>query len=160
LLQVESIDHENMAVTLKTAPALDLDGIQDRHPYLRRWDHTANSDDGAVWVVENSGEDLEDWTLLEDGVQIQFPAVDEGTEAPLYKTGDFWIIPARAATGDVQWPKENENGANAPLPKRLSPHGAIHYYAPLAIVTVDNNGNISPIPANKDMRRKLKKPWA
>jgi len=160
LLQVESIDHENMELTLKNAPALDLDGIQDRqHPYLRRWDHIANSDDWAVWVVESSGEDKKDWILLEAGVQIQFPAVDEGMEPPAYKTGDYWIIPARTATGDVQWPKENENGTNGPIPKRLSPHGVIHYYAPLAIVTVDNNGDISPIPANKDMRRKLKKSW-
>jgi hypothetical protein len=159
LLPVEGIDHENMEVTLKKAPALDLDGIQNRHPYLRRWDHTANSDDGAILVVESSGEDKEDWILLEDGVEIQFPAVDEGTEPPVYKTGDYWIIPARTATGDVQWPQENENGTNGPIPKRLSPHGVIHYYAPLAIVTVDINGVISPIPANKDMRRKLKKPW-
>lgn len=160
LLQVDVIDHENVEVTLKEAPALDLEGIQSRHPYLRRWDHTANSDDGAVWVAESSGEDNEDWILLEDGVQIQFSIGDEDTEPSVYKTGDYWIIPARTATGDVQWPKEQESENNGPMPKRLSPHGVIHYYAPLAIATVDNNGDITPIPANRDMRRKLKKPWS
>jgi hypothetical protein len=160
LLQVDVIDHENMEVTLKEAPALDLEGIQNRHPYLRRWDHTANSNDGAVWVAESSGEDNEDWILLEDGVQIQFPAVDEATEPPIYKSGDYWIIPARTATGDVQWPKEQENETTGPIPKRLSPHGVIHYYAPLAIATVDNNGDITPIHANRDLRRKLKRTWS
>ena len=159
LLQVEEIDTENMTVTLKNTPALDVDGIEDRHPYLRRWDHSADSDDGAVSVVESSGEDNEDWMLLEDGVQIQFPGTGEAAEPPVYKTGDYWIIPARTATGDVQWPQEEQISGDGPLPGRLSPHGVIHYYAPLAIVVVDNNGDLSPIPPNRDMRRKLKKPW-
>lgn len=160
LLQVEEVDHENMEVTLKKPPALELDKIQERHPYLRRWDHSSKADDGAVKVIESSGEEREDWILLEDGVRIQFPAVDTGMVPPFYKTGDYWIIPARTATGDVQWPKERENDTDGPVPKSLSPHGVIHCYAPLAIVTVGNNGDISTIPANKDMRRKLKKLWS
>jgi Family of unknown function (DUF6519) len=160
LLQVEGIDHENMAVTLKTTPALDVDGIEDRHPYLRRWDHTADADDWAVRVVESNGEENEDWMLLEDGVQVQFPGTGEAAVPPMYNTGDYWIIPARTATGDVQWPQEEQNAGDGPLPGRLSPHGVIHYYAPLAIVAVDANGDISPIPPNGDMRRKLKKLWS
>jgi hypothetical protein len=160
LLQVEIIDHENLEVTLKNAPALELDEIHERHPYLRRWDHTSNADDGDIVVIESSGEDKENWILLEDGVEIQFLAVDESAEPPVYKTGDYWIIPARTATGDVQWPKEQENETNSPMPKWLTPHGVIHYYSPLAIAMVDNNGDISPIPANKDMRRRLTKPWS
>jgi hypothetical protein len=158
LLQVEEIDHENMEVTLKNAPAIALDKIQERHPYLRRWDHTANSGDGAVKIIESSGEGKEDWILLEDGVRIQFPAVTEDDEPRLYITGDYWIIPARTATGDVQWPKERESDTDGPVPKSLSPHGIIHYYAPLAIINVVNEKilakNIS------DMRRKLIKLWA
>ena len=160
LFQVEEIDHENMEVTLKKPPTFELDKIQERHPYLRRWDHTANSGDGAVKIIESSGEDKEDWILLEDGVRIQFPAVIGDNEPRLYITGDYWIIPARTATGDVQWPKERENDTDDPAPKSLSPHGVIHYYAPLAIVTVGNSGDISTISANKDMRRELKKLWS
>jgi hypothetical protein len=124
---------------------------------LRRWDHSSNADDGAVRVFESSGEEREDWILLENGVRIQFPKTS-GNQAPVYKTGDYWIIPARTVIGDVQWPKERESDTDSPVAKALSPHGVNHYYAPLAIVTVDANGNIS-IAANQDMRRRLKKPW-
>ena len=161
LLQVEEIDHENMEVTLKKAPALALDKILDRHPYLRRWDHSSNADDGAVKVIENSGEEREDWILLEDGVRIQFPAVKVNVddEPRLYITGDYWIIPARTTTGDVQWPKEIQGNTNGLVPKALSPHGVKHYYAPLAVIKVDKNGEIPAPAAITDMRRKFKKPW-
>lgn len=153
LLQVDTIDPEKMEVTLKKAPELDLNGILDRHPYLRRWDHTADTADG-IPVVENSGEEENDWIKLEDGLQIQFPAVNE-SQAPLYKTGDYWIIPARTATGDVQWPKEKDSWGKL-VPKKLHPHGVQHYYAPLAVVTKGAEGNIK---TPKDMRRSLHKPW-
>lgn len=159
LIQVEEIDHENMTVTLKNTPTLDVNEIEERHPYMRRWDHAADSDDGAVSVVESSGEEDADWILLEDGVQVQFPAVGEVAVSPRYETGDYWIIPARTTIGDVQWPQKEQPGTGETLPAPLSPHGVIHYYAPLAIVAVDNNGDISPIPASRDMRRKLKKLW-
>jgi len=156
LLQVKEIDHEKMEVKLKIAPTQDLEGILDRHPYLRRWDHSSNADDGAVQVVESSGEEREDWILLEDGVRIQFPAVNQGVK-PVYKTGDYWIIPARTATGDVQWPQTQGN-MNGLVPKSLSPHGVEHYYAPLAVITVDVNGGIQT-DTGDGLRRKLKKPW-
>ena len=34
---------------------------------------------------------------LEGGVQVKF---EPGT----YKTGDYWLIPARTATGSIEWP--------------------------------------------------------
>ncbi len=38
---------------------------------------------------------------LADGIQIQFqPSASDN----LYRTGDYWLIPARVATGDVEWP--------------------------------------------------------
>jgi len=54
-----------------------------------------------------------------------------------YKTGDYWLIPARVATGDVEWP-----GA-ASTPVSLPPHGIEHHYAPLAILEIDNKGTIT-----------------
>jgi hypothetical protein len=92
---------------------------------------------------------------LEDGIQIQFQP------GATYRTGDYWLIPARVATGDVEWPKlrdaqgklvPDENGQ--PQPKPLPPRGVEHHYAPLAVIDVDNEGNISS-PVTDDLRRKF-----
>ena len=48
----------------------------------------------------------EGWLALEDGVEIQF--VDP--QNSVYRTGDYWLIPARVATGDVEWPRESVPG--------------------------------------------------
>jgi len=45
-----------------------------------------------------------------------------------YRTGDYWLIPARTATGDIEMAKRRE-GASCGAP----PHGIEHHYAPLAI---------------------------
>ena len=73
----------------------------------------------------------------------------------VYQTGDYWLIPGRTATGDVEWP----GPVATPLPLSLSPQGVEHHYAPLCNITVAANGNVSaPAPAD-DLRRKLKKIW-
>ena len=62
---------------------------------------------------------------LEDGVQIQFQA-SNGT----YMRGDYWLIPARTATGDIQWPKIPGTTSPAERP----PDGVAEHFAPLALV--------------------------
>jgi Family of unknown function (DUF6519) len=56
------------------------------------------------------------WIDLEDGVQIQFSAGGE------YRTGDYWLIPARVATGNVEWPQDDDLN-----PQPLPPHGIEHH---------------------------------
>jgi hypothetical protein len=41
-----------------------------------------------------------EWLDLEDGVQVWFKG--GGT----YRTGDFCLVPARTATGEVEWPRD------------------------------------------------------
>jgi hypothetical protein len=94
---------------------------------------------------------------LEDGVQIQFQPADPvqsqsrpSTPTPpvnQYLTGDYWLIPARTATGDVEWPKVTDAQGNPEMdtqgniiPAALPPHGITHYYAPLAVVMVNVDG--------------------
>ena len=49
--------------------------------------------------------DATQWIALEDGILIQFqPVQSPGTGANTYRTGDYWLVPARVATGDVEWP--------------------------------------------------------
>lgn len=109
---------------------------------VRRWDQSENGglklNEGAVVVVEATDTDPH-WIDLEDGIQIQFlPA--EGTsnenEKNLYRTGDYWLIPARVATGDIEWPVDIKNGDRIPLPK--PPDGVLHHFAPLAVLVPNN----------------------
>ena len=82
-----------------------------------------------VPIIENDN-DI-DWIKLEDGVQIQFqPSVPENQ----YRTGDYWLIPARVATGDVEWP------GDVGKPEALTPHGIDHHYAPLTIINLKDGG--------------------
>jgi hypothetical protein len=126
LLQVEAIDPIDRLVTLSGTPAANVGINQSKHPLLRRWDQQPGdpatgglqlTNDGAALIVGSNTA----WLNLEDGVQVQF---QEG----VYRTGDYWLIPARTATGNVEWPLLNGK------PSALQPHGVEHHYAPLAVV--------------------------
>ena len=77
------------------------------------------------------------WIELEDGVQIQFPRDANN----LYRAGDYWLIPARVATGDVIWPKVRQGSKWVAKP--VPPHGIDHHYAPLAVISVDGAKKIT-----------------
>lgn len=93
------------------------------HPKVRRWDQTQVKD-GVVPIVNTTETGIK-WIDLEDGIQVQFNSGGE------YRTGDYWLIPARVAAGkgDIEWLAEG--GAQQPL----APHGIEHHYAPLGFVT-------------------------
>jgi hypothetical protein len=156
LLPVQSINSTTMTVTLNGTPDGILGGDETLHPLLRRWDQASGDKaergltldtDNAAFVEEGV------WLTLEDGVQIRFQPADPVQSPPptptvnQYLTGDYWLIPARTATGDVEWPKvigadgnpETDTNGNI-IPLALPPHGITHYYAPLAVVSVSANG--------------------
>jgi hypothetical protein len=79
------------------------------------------------------------WFELEDGVQIQFTVPPQSkTAVPQFRTGDYWLIPARVATGNVEWPTETIPG-NPTTPIAMLPHGPVHHYAPIAGIKVSDN---------------------
>ena len=149
LLQIQAIDRTSMTVTLSGAPDPDVD--PSRHPLLRRWDHKEGdpaegglqlASDGAALIIEGSDGV---WLSLEDGVQIQF---QKGPPANSYNTGDYWLIPARTATGNVEWPTEpgkDSSGNPIMVPLALPPAGIQHHYAPLALLTL-SEGTITSGP--------------
>src|SRR5262249_53833507 len=108
-------------------------------PLLRRWDQKAGDPtaggvalvNGVVPIPSQAGL----WIDLEDGVQVLFATTATAT----YRSGDYWLIPARVATGDVIWPTELDADKN-PHPVARTPDGVEHHYAPLAIVTPVTNG--------------------
>jgi len=79
-------------------------------------------------------------------VQIQFQETISAKNR--YRTGDYWLIPARTATGDVEWP------GPVGKPEAVPPHGIEHHYAPLAIIYVDNAGKVE---CKLDLRCKFEK---
>jgi hypothetical protein len=149
LLQVQSVDLVNMVVTLAGTTAITVDQPPTRHPLLRRWDQQQGDGkvnnlnigaDGGALLAEGV------WLTLEDGVQIQFQSAPSG-QVNQYRSGDYWLIPARVATGNIEWPQQT-NSQGESTPAALPPHGIEHHYAPLAVVDVDN-GTIN------DLRRKF-----
>ncbi|MEO1203078.1 MAG: DUF6519 domain-containing protein [Pseudomonadota bacterium] len=151
LLQVESVDPELRKVTFKEGVAMPAAINADKHPYLRRWDQR-DGDASGITVVE--GNDDRNWIRLEDGVEIQFPAPPDNAPDHRYQTGDYWLIPARTSTRDVEWP------GPAGDPAALPPQGVDHHYAPLRLINVDSNGVVSPVGgAGGDLRRRVMKIW-
>jgi hypothetical protein len=144
LCRVVEVKRDDLVVTLALAkgqtdmpvyPRADA----DVHPLLRRWDHTGDLENsgGAIAIVESESK----WTTLEDGVEIQF---EKGGD---YHAGDYWMIPARVATGDVEWPGEPGD------PDFKMPGGPHHYYAPLMYFDVgkvaDCRCRIARLPCKK-----------
>ncbi|CAM2169905.1 conserved hypothetical protein [Paraburkholderia sacchari] len=150
LLQIQAIDRSSRTVTLSGSTAIQ--GNPARHPLLRRWDQKAGdpadgglqlASDNAALIVEASGDT---WLELEDGVQIQFQPPFGNRPANQYRSGDYWLIPARTATGDVEWPTEaGVDSQGNPIVVQLakSPDGIGHHYAPLGVVNLNADGNAS-----------------
>jgi hypothetical protein len=90
-----------------------------KHPKIRRWES------GPKEIT--SGQ----WNTLEKNIKVSF---DAGT----YRSGDYWLIPARAFIGECQgsisWPSNGGGPAAEP------PHGVERKYCCLAIVNVGTAG--------------------
>jgi len=131
---VTAVDPVALTVTLDEAPSTNVGKIQALHPYLRRWDQeevlvtkaglTIDQTDKAIDLVADR------WIDLEDGIQIKF-------SNDSYRAGDYWLIPARVVTGDIEWP---EDAAGNKLP--LLPVGVDYHAAPLAIVFPAANASV------------------
>ena len=139
LVRVASVDPLERLVMLEASPAEGVGQNPALHPILRRWDQQEgpeasgfprmDSTTGLLEVEEGAGDD--DWLKIEDGVEIQFAAGGR------YTAGDYWLIPARTATEDVDWPEID--GAPAARP----PLGVEYAYAPLALV--DAGGQVTDL---------------
>ncbi|WP_329060049.1 DUF6519 domain-containing protein [Amycolatopsis sp. NBC_01480] len=154
LLTVVGIDPADRVVTLdsdvddRCGPGTD----PELHPLLRRWDHRASATyesggrdvaaDRALPLVEDT------WIDLEDGVQVFFTApprpsassaASSADSGGSYRRGDYWQIPARTITGDVEWPQD------AGGPHAVVPHGVGYHYAVLGIIGADGQVTDRPI---------------
>jgi hypothetical protein len=126
LFQIDAVDKTGLTISLKTTPPTVDPTL---HPKLRRWDQTSATDLSAGVPVATG------WLPLEDGIQVQFPG---GT----YRTGDYWLIPARTATGDIEWPPYALPNTN---PQAQPPRGIKHHYSCLGLVQLDGKGGLNVI---------------
>lgn len=123
MAQVSAVDPHEHVVDLKLPePTSSLRNYSEAeaaqlHAILRRWDHRGDAaEKGKGVIVAKPGLEIE----LEDGIIAIFKAGD-------FRPGDYWYIPARVLTGDVEW--ESLPGAGGFRP----PDGPHHVYAPLAL---------------------------
>jgi Family of unknown function (DUF6519) len=114
LYQIQNVDPTVPSITL-TAPVIGID--KNRNARARRWDQTGASV-GTTGIPLTPGT----WIALENGIQVNFST---GT----YQSGDYWTIPARAASGTIDWPPCSSDGDLF-----QPPHSIVVYNAPLACI--------------------------
>ena len=149
LRRVTAIDHDALTVTLDDAPPGTWD--PSTHPVMRRWDHRQRAstdpgaptlaDDNALYVAEGK------WLTLEDGIQIWFDESD--SVAHSYRTGDYWLIPARTGIGDVLWPKQGPSSRRS----RALPTGSNTTMPPWPSSNAGADGTVDLVA---DLRRQFK----
>jgi hypothetical protein len=91
---------------------------------LRRWDQTGINAD-----ADGFSANLSTWIELEGGIQVSFSAGN-------YRAGDYWLIPARTATGEIEWPPYKIPNVS---PEAQSPRGIRHHYCRLALIESQGN---------------------
>jgi hypothetical protein len=126
LLQIDTVDPAARQITLAGS-------AQDRahlpNLKLRRWDQIKDANADGVNVAQGN------WVDLEGGIQVNFSGGS-------YRAGDYWLIPARTLTGQIEWPPyEIPNTQPIPQP----PRGIRHHYCRLGILEVDDNGVIDSV---------------
>ncbi|MBN1262148.1 MAG: hypothetical protein JXB35_15830 [Anaerolineae bacterium] len=90
-------------------------------PLVRRWDS-----EGAQALAGPGG--ATQWIELEEDIEVRFDP-DHG-----YRTGDYWLIPARTLIDNLLWP---QTAAETPAFKPTD--GVHHHYAPLALLSIAGN---------------------
>ncbi|SFE86159.1 DUF6519 domain-containing protein [Nitrosomonas sp. Nm166] len=161
LVKLTKVEGDRFTLELAVNRPDNISATEKWPTKARRWDqheiknpkHRNEIDklDGEIPVTE--GQDDKGWIEIENGIEIQFMKDTKDTEDEhFYRSGDYWLIPARVATGDIEWPvKIDEQGKpeleletdnKIPLPQE--PLGIQHYYAPLAILRPGNNDVVEP----------------
>src|SRR5271157_5498018 len=116
LYQIQSTTPEQLYVTMfQPVPGGTID--HTRNARMRRWDQFGSSA-GTTGVPLSVGSPVP----LENGIQVQFTK-------GYYHSGDYWLIPARTATGKVEWPPCGSNGNPCQPPNQIE-----IYRAPLACI--------------------------
>lgn len=72
----------------------------------------------------------DEWIDLERGIQVAFKKGEN-----YYNSGDYWLIPSRALTGQIEWPSDEKGN-----PQFIRRSGIEHHYSKLAGLRKDESG--------------------
>lgn len=122
LVKIDDVDGNDIIIDSRTAIPSGIIDIKTfgTNPKARRWDSEGELTTKTIWVD------------LEDGIRVKFSNIKA-----TYRTGDYWMIPARTSTSDVEWPTEINAGGNE-TPVEQTPHGIQRCYCRLAILKFDS----------------------
>jgi hypothetical protein len=133
LFQIKSITPEHKTITM-TGPVAAID--PSRNARLRRWEQF-----GTTATANGVPLSVGSWFDLENGIQVQFAAGQ-------FESGDYWLIPARTATGQIEWPPPGSDGAAFQPPHRIivdrAPLACIHWDAKTQTPTVEDCRRLFP----------------
>ena len=128
MVQVKNVDAASGLIELTASPdeGRDFKPGERTDVALRRWDqrsvpgpHGGEAGPKGMPIIE--GEHEAHWLTIEDGIQVQFAAEREHRHH--YRTGDYWLVPARTADEGILL------RSHAAQP----PEGVEHRYAPLGL---------------------------
>ncbi|GAA0764138.1 DUF6519 domain-containing protein [Ideonella azotifigens] len=134
LVRISVVDGDQLVVDSASVPGGTLMAWSETlsNPKLRRWDQHGSDivvlDEGAVPIIESNGLQLT-WLDLEDGVQVAFETGGD------YRSGEYWLIPARVATQGIAWPAQGAPDA------WQAPQGIVHHFSPLGVLVFDDNSD-------------------
>ena len=148
LAQIDKIGPGPNEITLKT----DVDQFKNgKGLKLRRWDQTTGAADTGLSITlappsSPPGGPSSIWIDLEGGVQVQFSCDTLGETN--FRAGDYWLIPARTVTGEIEWPPYEIPNLN---PIAQAPRGIARRFCRLALITSDG----TTITKIEDCRKKF-----
>ncbi len=124
-------------------------------PKVRRWDHQPRAEndgkDGAITTGT-------DWIDLEYGIQVRFDPDGD------YRTFDHWQMAARRATGDIEWPHdENDFVERFGIKRHRCPLAVLkksgdawsvekdcrRFFPPLTEIEIDGGGGGCAVPVGE-----------
>jgi hypothetical protein len=103
------------------------------------------------WHDDPSGEILitKDFIEIEDGISVKFEASSQ-SDFQEFRTGDFWLIPARESTQSIEWSRDDLQRFQPQLPQ-----GIYHQYTPIALVKTVDKSSDGQILKIEDVRTKF-----
>ena len=120
LVQIDNVQPATREITFKSSLASFSNLVPGLK--LRRWDQSTGANQNGLQAVADV------WTDVESGVQVRF---SPGT----YHAGDYWLIPARTATREIEWPPFKIPNTQ---PEAQPPRGIRHHFCRLALLTVSD----------------------
>ncbi|BAV06592.1 DUF6519 domain-containing protein [Filimonas lacunae] len=130
LIQITDVNKSTREITLSASVAA-FTGKPNLK--LRRWDQSGVTASPQGIVITNG------WVTLEDGVQVKF-------ENNTNRSGDYWLIAGRTATGEIEWPPYQVPNT---APQALLPQNPPHRFTRLALLQVQSGQVVSLLDCRK-----------